>query len=396
MDLSGNADDESIRSCCLSEKQLYERFEKLPAEQRKAISDWASQCDQDADAILIVPKTAVGRPEQWRVRTVDKQRYNAFRWKPIVWIAVNSRYETPKALIVSAMSVLDSLAVPLNMLSNRYEYAKQTVCIEVPVRFGLAMAFIRAQSKATAAQVAGQEHSDAEEKQVRDSWLAEGLSADDYRGFALQLFQVRKERDPAFVLMVFRGAPEKVAVVWFRDVHLVTGTFYKGLFPSALEHLFWPNFDHHPTLDPPLELCERHDCSNCGGVVSDEMLRVTFIKHEGPWKKTGDRLFKERQRSVWEAEYAPQVAAARTELGNSGEMEEAEISSKIAAMEGQLHEQFEKEQSATLIKAIDDERCMRPFKKCTRCKLVRYCSSTCQKDDWTTHSRYCRERGGKK
>jgi hypothetical protein len=77
----------------------------------------------------------------------------------------------------------------------------------------------------------------AEEKEVREAWVAEGLSMDAYRSFALQLFQLRQDRDPPFVLMVFRQVPQKLAIVWFRDIHLATGPFYKGLFPATIEHL---------------------------------------------------------------------------------------------------------------------------------------------------------------
>ena len=211
---------------------------------------------------------------------------------------------------------------------------------------------------------------------------------DDYRSFALQLFQVRQERDPPFVLMSFNKG-EKVAVVWFRDVHLATGPFYKGLFPAGIEHLFWPNFNHHASLDPPLELCERASCTACSGLVEDEKLQITFTdKHSGPWKKEGERLLRTRQKEAWESQYAPQVAAARAEM--TGKMDAAELDAKIEAMETQLRERLEEEVTSAV---VEKERCVRPFKKCGRCKLVRYCSAKCQKDDWNQHQRYCRKEG---
>ena len=134
--------------------------------------------------------------------------------------------------------MLDSLAIPLVVLSNRYERAIEAVCFEVPYRYGLVMQFIRAQSKANAQHLAGEElSSTGEEKEAREAWISEGLSMDSYRSFALQIFQLRQERDPPFILMVFRHVPEKMVVVWFRDIHLVNGPFYKGLLP-AVEHVY--------------------------------------------------------------------------------------------------------------------------------------------------------------
>jgi hypothetical protein len=56
-------------------------------------------------------------------------------------------YDTAEELFSAGMSILDSLAVPLSFLCNRYEKAIEVVCIEVPYRYGLVMSFIRAQSK---------------------------------------------------------------------------------------------------------------------------------------------------------------------------------------------------------------------------------------------------------
>ena len=63
MDVSSSPEaGNSIRSCSLSEQQLYERFEKLPMERRKAVSAWAKSCMQTPDPVLMLPKdeTAAG------------------------------------------------------------------------------------------------------------------------------------------------------------------------------------------------------------------------------------------------------------------------------------------------------------------------------------------------
>ncbi|KAI1779876.1 hypothetical protein F4818DRAFT_400933 [Hypoxylon cercidicola] len=30
--------------------------------------------------------------------------------------------------------------------------------------------------------------------------------------------------------------------------------------------------------------------------------------------------------------------------------------------------------------------------RCARCKMARYCNSTCQKNDWSTHKKVCQPR----
>jgi radical SAM protein with 4Fe4S-binding SPASM domain len=329
-----------------------------------------------------------GRPEKWRILTVDKQRWNEFKWKRIIWIAVNSTYETPEQLIKSAMSVLDSLAFPLNMLANRYEYAIESVCVEVSVRFGLVMQFIRAQTKANAREMAGEAIGN-EEKDVRDAWVAEGMTMDSYRSFALQIFQVRQERDPPFVLMVFRSKPEKLVIIWFRDIHLASGPYYKALFPATVEHLYWPNYTHKPLLDPPIQTCERASCSNKSGMTTDVNLLATFEKHVGPYQKEGKSLVDAEMKKVWKEQFQPQIDGARKEM--EGKMDAEELKIAIEKMEGDLKEQID-EKEADIRKKIEAKR-VTAFKRCGRCKLVHYCSASCQKEDWgRLHSRFCKSK----
>jgi hypothetical protein len=390
---SVSVEEKSVRSFAMSAQQVYERFEKLPLEQRKQVANWALSCASEAAPVVVMPKgseTSQGRPEKWRVQSVDTQRWNAFAWKPIVFTVVNSGYQSPEELHAAGMGVLDSLAFPLVALSNRYQNAKEVVCVEVPVRFGLAMPFIRAQAKANAQHVAngGIDGDSTEEKEVRDMWLAEGLSMDAYRSFALQLFQVRQERDPPFVLMVFRATPLKLAIVWFRDVHLAVGPFYKGLIPNTVEHMYWPNFDHRSDADAPLSICERSGCGACGGLVSDERLQSTFVKHTGPWRKAGNDLLQAEMRNQWNSKYLVRIEAARKEMASK--LSEEELTTRLGQMEVQLQEQL-KDQESEIAKKVESGR-IKAFKKCGRCKLVWYCSQECQKADWTSHAPYCVER----
>lgn len=379
----------SVRSCSMSAHQVYERFEKLPMEQRKALAEWVKRACAEVNPSIVLPKGAdgaEGRPELWRVAHVDTQRWDQFVWKPIRWIAVLSPYTTPEALMKAAMAILDTLAVPLCILINRYPSASQAICVEVPVRYGLAMTFIRAQAKSTEKQLVGvEEGAPEEERAARDAWLAEGLSANDYRSFALQLFSLRQENDPPFVLMVFRGTPEKMAVVWFRDVHLAQSVFCKGLFPSSVEHLYWPNYTHLSSSDPPRDVCERPECGRCGGLTSDAKLLSTFVRHIGPWRAASKELVRAEMKRRWEKNYQPRIDAAKAET--AGRASDADM----ALMESQLREQAEGETEA-VVKAVEDGRTV-AFKRCGRCKLARYCSNECQKLDWTRHGKYCLERG---
>lgn len=374
--------------CTLSPDQLFERFEKLPAAQRKETFEWARECSRQEEPLVMLPKdeAAQGRPEKWRFRTVDTGRWVSFSWKRIVYIAVNSTHSSPESLFASAMKVLDSLAVPLNMLSQRYEAARDTVCVEVPFRYGLVMQFIRANVAANAAEITGQPVGSSE-REAREAWVAEGHSLDAYRSFALALFQIRQERDPPFVLFRFE---EKVAVVWFRDVHLAHGPFYKALFARDLEHLFWPNFNHQAEADPPMEWCERAACSHTMGVVSDEKLLITFSKHVGPWKKAQEATLKNRMQAIWQDKFQPLLDAAAKEM--EGKLPADELKNKLDVMRQQLEEKLEEEEKSALEAVVEKER-VHPLKNCGRCKLVRYCSQTCQKEDWAAvHKRYCQKR----
>jgi hypothetical protein len=50
------AKNDSVRSCYLSAKQLYERFEKLPLETRKHLAQWAVGCCDEASPLIVMPK----------------------------------------------------------------------------------------------------------------------------------------------------------------------------------------------------------------------------------------------------------------------------------------------------------------------------------------------------
>lgn len=77
-------EENSVRSCTMSAAQVYERFEKLPAEQRKTIATWVLHASAEADPVVALPKTGdgAGRPERWRVLDVDTQRWRDME----VWV----------------------------------------------------------------------------------------------------------------------------------------------------------------------------------------------------------------------------------------------------------------------------------------------------------------------
>ncbi len=87
LDLAAAA-DKTQSAFCLTALQVAERFDRLPPEQRKTVAVWASQCSHD---LLVLPKNnsdqAAARPERWRLHCIDTQRFCAFAWKRIVWIA---------------------------------------------------------------------------------------------------------------------------------------------------------------------------------------------------------------------------------------------------------------------------------------------------------------------
>lgn len=281
------------------------------------------------------------------------------------------------------MALLNDVAVPLCFISNRYSSAREVLCVDVPVRYGLAMGFIRAQARASERELAGEE-ADNSEAEVRAAWLADGLSMDDYRSFALQLFSLRQERDPAFVLMVFRGAPDRVALLWMRDIHLASSWWCKGLLPASIESLYWPNYNHLATRDPPLEVCERPECGVCGGLVTDPQLLQTFVRHAGPWRTASKDAVNSAMKQLWTSTYEPRFQAALREM--DGRMSDAEQ----ATLRAQLVDQAESERPQVEARVERERRVA--FKRCGRCRMARYCSNECQKGDWTRHGKYCVER----
>jgi radical SAM protein with 4Fe4S-binding SPASM domain len=150
----------------------------------------------------------------------------------------------------------------------------------------------------------------------------------------------------------------------------------------------WPNFNHRASADPPLHLCERSGCGVCGGLVGDEKLQSTFVKHVGQWNKIGSDLLKREMQTLWTNNYQPKVDAAEKEM--TGKLSDDDLRSQLQVLESQLREQLE-EQRAAISKRIDAGRA-KPFKKCGRCRLVSYCSAECQKEDWRSHSAYCVEK----
>jgi hypothetical protein len=94
VDSDGSAvvETKTLRSFVMSAEQVYERFEKLPLEQRKITGSWALSCANSQNCLLVMPKAghSQGRPERWKIFSVDTQRWNAFSWRRIVWIAVNA------------------------------------------------------------------------------------------------------------------------------------------------------------------------------------------------------------------------------------------------------------------------------------------------------------------
>jgi hypothetical protein len=53
-----SVEEKSVRSFAMSAQQVYERFEKLPLEQRKQVATWALACAGDAAPVLVMPKVA--------------------------------------------------------------------------------------------------------------------------------------------------------------------------------------------------------------------------------------------------------------------------------------------------------------------------------------------------
>lgn len=399
--LDPNQVNDSVRSCVMTESQVYERFEKLPIEHRKVLAQRVKTFSQEAQPLIVLPKGvegAEGRPEKWKVLSVDTQRYCNFSWRSLKWIAVCSSYETPQQLVQSAMSSWDHLAVPLCILANRYEYYKEIVCIELPARFGLAMSFIRAQSRANEKQMSSSSSSSSssmdaeEEKAIRSEWVNEGLTLDSYRSFALQLFQIRQERDPPFCLVRFRG--DKTAILWMRDVHLsAASSFYKisslnpiSPSPQPLEHLSWPSFEHRPDSDPPKILCQRAECTACGGLAEDAKLMAPYARHVGPWRRQAKDEVEREMKKLWEA-METKLDGAKREM--EGKMGPEELNSALEEMRKGLVEQTEGQRKQVEEKV--QQQMAGQFKRCARCKLVRYCSGECQKTDWATHSKYCVE-----
>lgn len=89
---SATVETKTLRSFVMTAQQVYERFEKLPLEQRKTVGVWALAVASHNPQLLLLPKASdsQGRPERWRILAVDTQRWVPFQWRRIVWIAVNA------------------------------------------------------------------------------------------------------------------------------------------------------------------------------------------------------------------------------------------------------------------------------------------------------------------
>ena len=390
----------SWRRCSITAKQMEEIFDKRPMEFRKDISEWAKLNRSCNSEFFLVPKIegAEGRPEKWKLLCIDTQRFQNFRWREISFLCVPPR-ENKDELFNLAMKILDRNSIGLNLCLGRYEKTEKAHVISLNVPTILFDEFIEVQklqdeierkekkslekdqNEKTETSESKMESSSQELKKrqsevKRKIIECKEMDEDQFRHFALSLFQIRAEQDPPLIL-VHSQVDFQLRVLWFRDFSLINENFHLKILPGV-QHLYWPNYSHMPSTNPPIYCCEKSDCKNWGGFVKENKDGIldTFIDHVGELEKEINNQVKRKKIEIWKKEYSDLLDSFVNE--KRGTSEEA-----INHYENLLNEREPQ------IKQLIISQTLSKMSRCSRCKKVRYCCQQCQKSDWERHKNVC-------
>ena len=376
----------SWRRCSITAKQMEEIFDKKPMEQRKEVAEWAARCAEECCSFFLVPSLegAFGRPEKWKLQCVDTQRFRNFAWRDVSFLSVPPSV-SKETLFESAMKILDTRAVGLNLVQGRYEMAGCVHVLALRAPFEFLREFVQCQSaqdELERSDRSGRECAynaqDLKERQLelKKSLRTLGIEDDQYRHFALSLFQIRAEEDPPLIFL-HSSLDGQSMVLWFRDFQTLHPTFHQGLLPGV-SHLYWPNYSHKPQANRPMYLCERQGCDSWGGFVTENTLGIldTFIEHEGEIEKDISVLVKKEMIKMWERDYSEKVNLFVSQGKGTNEEAVETYEKELKEREVELRQKF----LAEKIKRLS---------RCSKCKKVRYCSTQCQQSDWQRHKLVC-------
>eukprot|EP01091_Cochliopodium_minus_P007108 TRINITY_DN1703_c0_g1_i2.p1 TRINITY_DN1703_c0_g1~~TRINITY_DN1703_c0_g1_i2.p1 ORF type:complete len:315 (-),score=87.11 TRINITY_DN1703_c0_g1_i2:59-1003(-) len=311
------------------------------------------------------------------------------------------------------MKILDRFSIGLNLSLGRYECTGKANVISLTVPTPLLIKFIEVQKLQDDIErndkKKSEEKSDKDDKGDRDEddkgdkddkegvivnketslelkkkqseikkeiIKCEGMDDDQFRHFALSLFQIRAEEDPPLVL-VHSQYDHGLVMLWFRDFTSLKESFHFKILPNV-KHVYWPNYSHLASTNPPVYFCEKSDCNKWGGFVKENKDGIldTFVEHAGQLEKDMNTEVKRKMIEIWQKDYASLLDKYVEE--NKGTPEEAVT----------FYENLLKEREPKLKEEVYNQTISK-MSRCSRCKKVRYCSVGCQKSDWERHKHIC-------
>lgn len=320
----------------------------------------------------------------------------------MIFDAVPAR-DSETELFALAVHILQKVHAALCIISNRYEKVGteiHSVAVDVPyacLREYVTTRHIQTHLDANAWRALRREdnpENDFEEQyqsaenRLRQLWKNNG-AYELYRDFMVTMMDIRGQRgyqEPPFAL-VHSMKDDKNAIVFFRDFELFSQ--FQGLL-TDVEFLEWSILDHSPELSTPKLFCENPLCSVSSGISEDEQIMKSFASHCDPESREIDALVKQRMVKLWKEKYEPMVIRKTAEECAHQRIDKADIIT-IRQIQARVASSFEKEarkEEEAVKKQIQQER-TKPLAKCSRCKLVSYCSSQCQKVDYGRHKMIC-------
>jgi len=381
------------------------------------LAEWCRDNRERSSSFFRLPRdaelsgAAEGKPERWQIKTIDTGRFVNFRWRKVIFTAMPVM-SSEKDLFRLATRVLETASMPLMVLLSRYERSglfAQVLSVDIP--FEVMKAFVisqKRQNEIEANREAGIDGCDGksaaqmikeEQEHVKSMWSQNGMSQELYRRFAMQLLNLRSQgmdngADEPPLVMLHSRKDDRHMVLWFRDYHLLIPHFQNSIMtlgqPPDVEYTFvdWPIVDHSPNQDRPQIMCENPKCGKSEGPSTDSSIMKTYERHKGPRDREVIILFKKRMTEIWRETFQPRIDKEMEQF--SADRPDASGEDKQLILEG-LVEKYETE-AAQLQETLEKQilaNTRTKLNKCGRCRMVAYCSTPCQKEDWLRHKTVC-------